>query len=498
MPSPEFSPKLDLSSAQEYRRGEANALRNARASGLGAEAREYRDVLHEDPLYQQTQTLAMQHRWEQLAQKIPEFSQEDWERAGRVFSGINNGLKAAIFIDIAQNTSPGMYMPTENIVDRFKNLFAGTQLLEAFGKNTKSQVIDYCQESLCDVGLLTAEYSLAGKPIGFGVTQEGIESGLPHALRLLAWENTMKESAYPILGPTNSGGETRAPANSARMLDYFFRDPYNVREVDLSDALRMGNSIIAIALKRFYYLGLVDYKAITSRTSEAQLEYVWDTNADIGQARQITGYKKLQEYVVAVIRQKGLANPAPRFSIKGIVQSLPEEFKKRQKEKSLRQNISSILSGLARDGLLQRVNNFKGAEKQSDISLAKKGRAFIFRIILPTLLERPAQPLPINFPQLARTSAELYYPHSKSSKKREKQNNIQKLVQTIIETNAPQAAQELATIVGLSVGSINKILRPHIKGSSEVILEVGSQPVVIERRKEKGVWYYSLKSPDNE
>lgn len=144
MASPEFSPKLDWSQTQAFRKGESDVLRNARNSGLGDEAREYRDLLHQDPLYQQTQTLAMQRRWEQLAQNIPEFSVEDWERAGRVFSGINNGLKAALFVDIAQNTKPGMYMHTENIVDRFKELFAGTELLEAFGTHTKSKVIQYC------------------------------------------------------------------------------------------------------------------------------------------------------------------------------------------------------------------------------------------------------------------------------------------------------------------------------------------------------------------
>lgn len=501
MAPPEFSPKLDWSQAQEYRRGEAHALSNARNSGLGEDAREYRDVLHYDPLYQQGQTLTMQHRWEKLAQKIPEFSEEDWERAGRVFSGINNGVKAALFIDIAQNTKPGMYMPIKDIVSRFKELFAGTELLEVFeeGKKTRRSVIAYCQRSLCDVGVLTAGYSLDGELIGFGVTKDGVDSGLPHALRLLTWENTMHESAYPILGQTNSRGETRAPLNTAKILEYLLRHPYNAREVDLIDVSGVAGSIASKALERFHALGIVDYKGVTTQTSRISLEYAWD-NADLGQARYIRTSHGLQDSVITAIEQKGLSNLNPTFSIEDIFQGLPEKIRDRWGEKSLRHEISSILSGLAspRYGLLQRVDDFKGHEKLSNIALTQKGRSFVLHIILPALLNSSAQPLRASLSQLAQTSAELYYPYSQSNKMREQQNNIHRLVQALGESSIPQVARELAAKVGLSSGRINQIIRPHIEGSSEVMLEVNGQSVIIERTKEKGVWYYSLKNPSGE
>lgn len=498
MPSPEFSPKLDLSSAQEYRRGEARALRNARYSGLEEDTRKYRDLFQHDPLYQQAGSLVMQRRWEHLAQKIPEFSEEAWERAGRVFSGINNGVKAALFADIAQNTRPGMYMPTEDIVDHFRDLFAGTQLLEAFEENRKTgvQVIKYCQESLGDVGLLTAKYSLGGKLIGFGVTEEGLDFGLPHALRLLEWENALHESAHPILGQTGSSGETRAPFNCARILEYLFRHPYNSRDADLIDTLGVGSSTARNTLKHFHALGLVDYKWINLKTLRPLLEYAWDTARDLGQARYIIGSPKFQDTVIQVIQQKGLANSVPKFSIRNIVQELPEEIRRSWQEKSLRHNISTILSGLAKDGFLQRVNDFKGGEKLSDITLTKKGRSFIFRIILPALLNSPVQPLKISLSELAQTSAELYYPYSSSNKIREHKNNIQRLVKAIGE--GTKTAQELAERVELSADSVNRILSPHIKDCSEVIIEIDGLPVTIFRRKEKAAWHYSLKNTQNE
>lgn len=497
MQSLEFAPKLDWSKAQEYRRKEAHTLTVARNTGLRDEAREYSDLLRQDPIYQAAQTLTFQHRWEHLAKKVPEFSLETWEKTGRVLSGINNGVKAALFADIALTTRPSTYMSTEDITAHFKELFAGTQLLEAFGRNTKGHVIKICQESLCDVGLLTAKYSVAGELIGFGVTEEGLNSGLPHALRLLAWENAINQSARPILGEIHTKGETRAPFNSARILEYLFHHPYNVREVDLIDAIGVAYTTANSTLGRFNTLGLVDYKVVNPRTAGSPLEFAWDTNTTNIKFRQTQYFinaHKFQDAVITVIQQKGLVNQR-RFSIADIAQQLPEKIRRNWKEKSLRHEISKILTGLTTDGFLQRVNDFKGGEKQSDIALFQKGRSFFFHIILPTLLESPPQPL-TNPSKLAQASAKLYYPHSSSNKQREHQNNTQRLVQAIGE--GIQTARELAEILKLSVDAVRKILSPHIKGSFEVIVEVGSQPVIIIRTKKKGVWYHSLKNPHSE
>lgn len=493
MASPEFRLKLDWPSAQNYRRQEASVLRTVRNSGLAHEAREYRDLLHQDPLYQAAKTLTMQHRWENLAQNTPEFSEEDWEKAGRVLSGINNGVKAALFVDIAQGTNPGTYLPVENIVDNFKRMFAGTKLLEAFGKNTKSQVILYCQQSLCDVGVLTAEYNLAGELIGFGVTEDGLALGLPHALRVLQWENkehAKNESVHSILGQTNSPGETRAPYKTARMLEYLYRHPYNVREADLIEILGMNHINFEHALLRVDqdHLGLVHH-------IRRQIEYVQDENKSLEQAGYITTNYRLRYAVISVIQQKGLGEKHSRFSVADIFEVLPQEIRKNRSERSLKSNISKILGTLARGGFLQRAGDFKENEKQSDISLTQKGRAFVVGIILPVLLNTPTQSLTASISQLAQNSAELYYPHSRSHKKREQKNNSRKILEAILEK--PQTARELAVKLNLPHTYISDALRPHIKDSSEVIKEIDGQTVIVEREKINGVWHYSLKNPES-
>lgn len=475
MPSPEVAQRLD----------EARSWRSRQAVALSSkpDPRGFLAELRQAPQYQTARELTKLRRWEHLAQKIPKFSEETWERTGRVLSGINNGVKAALFVDIAQNAGPGGYMPIKNIVDHFKELFAGTQLLKALGKGTKNKVIAYCQSNFVNVGLLTAEYSPVGKLIGFGVTKEGVDSGLPHALRLVDWENTMRESAYAILGKVGSPGETKAPSNSAIILEYLFRHPYDSRETDL-----MADSVgVARALKRFYTLGLIDLKSTRYR-------YAWDTRIDLKQAPSITRFSQLQPEIITVIEQRGSTNPKPMFSINDIAEELLIGIRRGSSTKSLKDTISIILSGLAKNRLLQRVNDFRGREKQSDITFLQKGRSFFFRIILPTLLESPVQPLSVSLSELAQTSAELYYPHSNSNRRKEQQKNIERLAQAIGEK--PQTAIELTAIVNLSPGSINRILSPS-KGSSEVIIEVDDKSVTVIRTKVKGAWCY-IKKPEGE
>lgn len=487
MASPEFQQRLE--EARSYRRNQATELSSS------ANPRDYLATLREDPKYEEARELTIFDRWEVLAAKVPEFSEEAWEKAGRVFSGINNGVKAALFVDIAQNARPGTYISTDNIVAHFRDLFTGTQLLAALeqNKNTKAQVINYCQQSLSNVGLLTAQYSLAGELIGFGVTEDGLSFGLPHALRLLEWENAINQSAYPILGKTSSPREARAPLTYARILEYLFCHPHNARKTDLLDALDVERATTQTAVENFRALGLVHYKAVTNQTSRVQLEYVWDTTRDLRQAQYIPASHELWGVIISAIEQKGLANLAPRFSIKDIVREFPEEIRRKLNEESLKSMISTILSGLARNGFLQRVDDFSGRKKLSNIDLTQKGRSFAFHIILPTLLNSKTESLTTNLSQLAQTSAELYYPYSTSNKQREQQNNMQRLVQAIGEE--PQTAQELAALIKLSKNSINRILRPHIKGSSEVIVELDGQPVIIEIQKIRGVNYYSIKTP---
>ncbi len=125
MGSPEFQQQLNK--ARNFSRVESDILRTDRRSGLFPVAQEYLGVLKEDPEYRQARRMILLDRWEAFGRSLPEFTEEQWKETGQVLSGLNNGVKAGLFLEIARNASPGTYMPLDTVVERFRNLFQGTE-----------------------------------------------------------------------------------------------------------------------------------------------------------------------------------------------------------------------------------------------------------------------------------------------------------------------------------------------------------------------------------
>lgn len=493
----------NLGEMQAYRKEEARVLRVARKTGLAIEAQEYLSLLKEDLLYQQARETVIFDRWERLAERVPKFSEEDWEKAGKVIPGLNNGVKAGLFLEIAKSTKPGTYLSVEDIVDRFKNLFAGTELLKAFSKHngTGINVVSYCRNSLCGVGLLTAELNLEGKPIGFGVTQEGLDYGIDAALLTLQLENKTGQSLFAVLGQTasSSPGDVRSPFSRAKILDYLARHPHAVREADVMSALELTHSITD-SLELFFRLGLIKYKVVNLHTDKIPFKFERVQDKNLGDAPYVEGLHVLQKYIVEVINAS-LASQA-RFCINDIVERLPEDVRSKRSSNGLRLDISRIISYLVLEGYLGRVDGFKGSEKHSDISLTKKGRELVADYIWPVLFavsgriltdrqKEALRQIEDNLPLMARNSAELYYPYSNSSKKREHEQNMARL-RDLLLTGTVYTNSDIANILGLNKETILTFLRPEIAGSDKVVLEVGKEAYIVNRKRVKGIWYYRI------
>lgn len=502
MISPEVQQRLE--EAREFRATEATALHSARGSELKPEAREHLAVLRQDPRYQEAKKYSEWVRWETMAAEIPEFSQEAWEKAGRAFSAFNNGIKAALFLEIARSTNPGTYLSIEAIAARFWDLFSGTELLEAVRKHTKGLVVSYCQESLCDVGLLTEEYNLQGELIGFGLTQDGRDFGIAAAAQVLRFENSKNQSVLPLLGATNSAGKTRSPANRTKVLDYLARHPYAVREADLSAAFELDNASVRTSLEIFHQFGLLEYKVATSRTAKEEIQFQVKLGQGLIEAPYVSRYHVMQDQLVKKVSALVSTDPQALFSISDILSGLPEEVRSSWKDRPLRSQVSRILSGLVREGKLRRVDDFEGGKKFSDITITRKGWQFVRSLVWPVLFVASGEPLTDlqkkaasgvleNLPNMARRSAELYYPYSISSKKRGHEENKLRLVEAISGSSSRLTNKDLAKILRLRSSSIMGYLKPRIKGSNEIIIEVQGQVVTIVREKINRVWYYSIK-----
>lgn len=490
-----------LEGAQEYRKQEASYLKRASRTG----AQEYLGMLRQDPLYQQARGLVVFNRWEHIAQKTPEFSPQTWEDAAGILSaGCNNGVKARLWIEIAQTTTPQTYISVNDLYERYKTIFAGSSLLEKAGTNAKANMVDYCQDSLCEVGLVAAEVNLAGKVVGFGITSGG-QKFLDAAYLTLWFEQNNNQSLYPVLGPTSSSGDTRAPLNRAKILDYLMRRPSKVREADLVITyLQLANELTGEHLKLLAKLGLIDYKTINSHHRvKTPLQYEIQEGRDLHEARYFTTSPRLQDEVIRAISPP--ATSSLRFSIADIVNRLPDEIKSRWNVISLSKYVSQILSGFAKEGYLSRVDNFKGREKQSDANMTSKGRSFVLSFIWPALSIVEARALTEgqrvrislareNFDSFARTSAELYYPYSQSAKIRAKKEHLGKCIELLLDAKEPLTAWDLAEKLGLSAATIHGYLRPKIKSSDRAVINTGGEKITIERKSVEGLYYYSVLS----
>ena len=97
----------------------------------------------------------------------------------------------------------------------------------------------------------------------------------------------------------------------------------------------------------------------------------------------------------------------------------------------------------------------------------------------------------------ARNSAELYYPHSQSSKIRQYQENKARVIEELEKSYTPLTARDLAEIFGLDDETIRFYLTPNLKDSDSITMMVGKRAVQIKREVQKGVVYYQVENDQN-
>ncbi len=376
------------------------------------------------------------------------------------------------------------------------------------GHKVKDRAISYCRESLCDVGLLAEEWAIdeygVQSLLGFGVTERGKKIGIPTALSVLWYESKTNQSLFSVLGHTSSSGETRAPLNRARILDYMIRHPYEVREVDLATALGLTQGVVEDNLMSLNNHKIIDYKALNLQTGRTQVRYEKIKDKNLSDADSYPGFSLLYNQIIKMLEETDGPHSAD-----DIFGGLPDKIKKNWREIGLRSKISRILSKISKQGFLKRVGGFRGHEKYSDACLTLKGKSLYFQVVYPVLLfssgRNPSknhlsylQEISGSYVTFARNSAEFYYPHSASSKQRKSRKNRLQVVEML--QNSPDQSftlQDLSEKVGLNADTIRLFFKPQTPESLEITLRLNRETsVTVQREKRKGVWYFRAKNPD--
>lgn len=418
-----------------------------------------------------------------------DFPEDPQKRLGLLLASVNSGPKAVTALLLP---SAGLYIPPyPDLVTRFKEMMSGTEMADV----AKSTVVGYCQDSLCEIGLVAREYQIdywgSEKLVGFGLTDAGEDYGTLAAALALAVETKHDVSLYSILGASNTKSQEalRAPLSRALILMFLanFHEP--VTEKLICDGLNLPQSVVADSFESLKVAGVVDYKSISGVKDRMKVRYK-RTSMDISEATAINQAPSFTRRIAEICNL--LESEGEDVSIDSVINRFSEE--ERLKRIALRINISTTLSGLANQGYLSREDKFKGGGRVGAIMSSAKitplGRVIVGDFLIPmrnlsedehnerVRLNDLSKLIKQSLGEYARKSAELYYPFSKGYKKKQAEANKDRIVQILSEPGSEFTRQDLARTLGVNENTVSNYLSSLMDAA------------ILTRERKKAAHYY--------
>ncbi len=224
---------------------------------------------------------------------------------------------------------------------------------------------DYCADTFVPISMVCDErvmFDGFSKWVqAWSISEAGEHFGKPVAAFTLKKAIDYGQSFYELLGPVPSSGETRSPYRRVKIITNLYNSP--MRIIDLANSLHSDGSAITPHLISLKSLGLVDYESLT--LDSRGLSKYERTEKNLMDVRTVKHQKSLTNRVIDLIRE----NPKAEFECEGLAKIL--DIKDRR-------FVSSVLSGLEKQGFLRRTTRFKfGADGAlSNVELTLKGRIF--------------------------------------------------------------------------------------------------------------------------
>lgn len=376
------------------------------------------------------------------------------------------------------------YITLTDLRDHFYDVFDGTKVV-GFRPDA---LLRYCSK-LSRTGLVSEHTENLGKEklVEFTHTETGRKYGTIAACLGPYFEQQHQQSLYPVLGQasTNSPEQLRAPYTRARILLLLDKRPKLSRaevckELDI-DEVTVGQNLEALAKA-----GAINYEAVTLHTGKTQVSY---SGSELLVSEAI-GHENGRSTFEQEVKRCCEKLVGEAITQEAIFRTLPQEIRDRYKnERNLRNLINKTLSDLSSKLYLQR-GKFKGKEVQSVARISERGKTIVKDFLSPLIVlaqdddvEREwlkiVPQVKENLKFYAQNSAKLYYPHSKSFKMRQNQENIARLNGILSDNSEELTASELSDQLGLSRRTIYSYL--------------ASMTSKIQREKRKGVYYYRAK-----
>lgn len=391
------------------------------------------------------------------------------ERLERVTSAFNTSPQAIITLRLSSSLEYGW-----KIGKRLGDLYQGTEIEKWFpGKG----ILKSYMQTLIDMGIVwqdSTELDRRGKVLRrFALTNFGLLYGQPVAAAFVDFEQRRKESFNPILGQTavNYEGKNRAPITRSLTLLVLRNGGKSMAEIEKAlVAYGITKDVIAEAVVALAQAGMVVRKGL--RMSMPWVEYEF-TNIPAPQGRIVHTEKKTLISRVVDICEEIKAEGGSGVTRRMVYTRLPGSIKENRDRRIFLIEITTILRRLEERGYLER-GLFKDRKRYPDIELTDKGELLADEFILPltdalsggeTLSQWREVLLPgvkENLGFYAQETGRLYYPHSKSGRKEQHQQDQESILSLLEEEGAsakPQTVYRLSVEAGVPLRTLKRHLR---------------------------------------
>ncbi len=322
----------------------------------------------------------------------------------------------------------------------------------------------YCHKTFLPIGTVAEELirreSVEAVYPAWRLTEAGRRYGRPIACLALEYAVDNGISLYAVLGPTHSRGKKRAPLNRVRILKALSENE-SLTETDLARKSEMACNGILVALEKLKQVGFVEFDSIGElRKGKSVIIYSWIDGKAPEDAKPVYAFPALTKKIAELGKEKR------RLTYEKVCELLGGPF--------ARQMITSVLSGLAKQGFMEREKGFTGGVKQSEVRITDKAGSFmdfVYRaeeILSGKLSEREMQEIYFSFinredyRESLRKAFEMYKEVSPQTNKKPREETNEMIIRFLRNNNGARGC-ELRKALKLKFGCTGSYLTPLVK-----------------------------------
>ena len=295
-----------------------------------------------------------------------EFPTDPEQRLEALLSAGNTEPKQVLGLLLSDNPQS-----SEALRNQFISLIDGVQYKGRQWRPQVSTIEDYLIYSLDHIGFIAFPVIEASK-IGYARTQAGRAYGQPVMAFMLHITNQLGMSLYKLLGASWTSGDSRAPYNRFRILEFLLSQHKNgreTREVDILNLLNLADTGVREYLNALKGIGIVEWDSIGTEL-KGQIVYRWKEGKNTDEVPTFHTQKTLTQEVAEYLYQNKRATNIALIEIL----KKKERYKQRKYE-ILIMIVNNILSHLEKHGFAEA--DYKGGTVQSHINLIRDRADFV-------------------------------------------------------------------------------------------------------------------------